>query len=141
DRPAWYLGEGWSVTPETAGIAGEDGRGLSKSPITGWIWREPGPVSLMVGGRNLSLDGPTAKVRVAIDGRAVDDITVLPGFFLRMLSLPAGSLSGPGDYAAITIAAAADSGDPAPTAGRPTVAIEQFDARPAGQVVFGYDEG
>ena len=27
DAPDWYLGEGWALTPETAGVAGEDHRG------------------------------------------------------------------------------------------------------------------
>jgi hypothetical protein len=69
---------------------------------------------------------------VAIDDQTVDQLKSPPGFFLRMLELPAGSLSGPGDYATITIAS-----DPAAS----DVAIEQFDAQQEGQIVFGFAEG
>ena len=35
DRPEWYVGEGWSLTPESAGVATADGRDVSAGPITG----------------------------------------------------------------------------------------------------------
>src|SRR5262249_1242122 len=60
DRPAWFLGEGWAVTPETAGVAREDGRGVSRAPIMGWIRRDLGPTTLMIGGRNLTNPGTSA---------------------------------------------------------------------------------
>jgi hypothetical protein len=129
EPPDWYLGEGWAITPETAGLARETGRGPARGGIQGWIRRWPSPTTLMLGGRHLGTAGE-ARVTVAVDGRAIDASTVRPGFFLRMLTLPDGSLSGEGDYA--TIAVTADSGD---------IAIEQFDAQPAGRIVFGYDEG
>jgi hypothetical protein len=37
ERPEWYLGEGWSLTPEVAGVATADKRGLSAGSIGGWI--------------------------------------------------------------------------------------------------------
>src|SRR5258706_7682230 len=37
ERPEWYVGEGWSLTPESAGVAAADGRGLSRGPIDAWI--------------------------------------------------------------------------------------------------------
>ena len=130
ERPDWYLGEGWAITPETAGVANEDGRGPGREPIRGWVLRRPGPVNLMIGGRNLAGGGPAASVRVALDGRTIDESTVPPGFFLRMLTLPAASLAGDGDYATITAAASL-----------PGVAVEQFDAEPAGRVMFGFGDG
>jgi hypothetical protein len=125
--PQWYLGEGWALTPETAGVAREDARGPGFGPITGWFRRAPGPATLMVGGRNLGLSGQPARVRIAVDGNAVDDVTVAPGFFLRMLTVPAGAADG---YASVAIEA--DNKD---------VAVEQFDAQPPGRVVFGFDQG
>lgn len=130
ESPGWYLGEGWALTPETAGVAKEDRRGPGLSPIHGWVRRGTGPVTLMVGGRNLSNDGPSVHATIAIDGRPIDSPTVPPGFFLELYSLPAGALEGAGDYARIDIAADA-----------PAFAIEQFDARPADRVVFGFGEG
>ena len=131
EPPDWYLGEGWAVTPETAGIAREDHKGPSVEPIRGWIRRWPMAATLMVGGRNLAAGGPgQAHLRVAVDGRLVDEATVAPGFFLEMIDLPAAALSGSGDYAVVTVSADSDQ-----------IAIEQFDAKPVGSVIFGYSEG
>jgi hypothetical protein len=47
-----------------------------------------------------------------------------------MQALPSGALDGPGDYAMLTIAADTD-----------LIAIEQFDAAPASEIVFGFGEG
>ena len=129
-EPGWFLGEGWALTPETAGVAEEDGRGPGRAPIQGWIRRRSEETTLMIGGRNLSLTGPSARVRIAIDGRTIDEQTATPGFFLWMLKLPAGSLEGSGDYATMTV-----------SADQPKVAIEQFDAQSAGCLVFGYGDG
>jgi hypothetical protein len=128
--PAWYLGEGWSLTPETAGVAREDGRGPGFAPIQGWIRRRIGDTTLMIGGRNLAVHGPPARTRLAIDGRTIDEPQLPPGFFLRMLRLPSGALDGSGEYA--TIAVSAD---------QPGVAIEQFNAQTSNRVVFGFGEG
>jgi hypothetical protein len=125
--PQWYLGEGWALTPETAGVAREDARGPGFGPITGWFRRAPGSATLMVGGRNLGLSGQPARVRIAVDGNAVDELTVPPGFFLRMLSVPPAAAAG---YASVTIEA--DNKD---------LSVEQFDAQPSGRVVFGFDQG
>jgi hypothetical protein len=128
DTPDWYLGEGWSLTPETAGIAREDRRGPGLGPISGWIKRWSGPVTLMVGGRNLGVGGTAAGVTIAVDGEVKDELSAPPGFFLRTIPVP--SIAGEGDYATVTIQA--DS---------PDVAIEQFDAQPAGRVMYGFGEG
>jgi hypothetical protein len=60
-----------------------------------------------------------------------------PGFFLRMLSLPAGSLLGSGPYARLQVSASADDGAQGPV----NVGIEQFDVQDQDQPVFGYDAG
>jgi hypothetical protein len=141
EPPDWYLGEGWAITPETAGIAREDGRGPGRGGIRGWIRRWPGQANLMVGGRNLADAGPAARVRIAVDGRTVDEATVAPGFFLRMLTVGPAGLSGAGDYATVTVDAESDttsSGSPGP---RADVAVEQFDAQMTGRVVFGFGDG
>jgi hypothetical protein len=124
--PDWYLGEGWALTPETAGTANEDRRGPGLGGISGWVRRRPGPMTLMIGGRNLS--AVSAALRVALDGQAVDETTVPPGFFLRMarVSAPPGNA----DYMHLSVAS--DAAD---------LAIEQFDAQPAGRVVYGFGEG
>lgn len=128
DRPGWYLGEGWAVTPETAGVAFEDHRGPALAPIVGWIRRRPEAATVMVGGRNMT--SAPATIRVALDGRTIDEPAIGPGFFLRMLHVPAGGLAGAGSYAPVAIAADRDG-----------VAIEQFDAQSFGAVVAGYGDG
>lgn len=130
DPPGWYLGEGWALTPESAGVAQEDGRGPGRGSIQGWIRRHAGASTLMVGGRNLADGGTAATLRVDLDGRPIDQITVPPGFFLRIATLDAGSLTGAGDYAAIAVRSDRDH-----------VAVEQFDSAPAGRVVFGFGDG
>lgn len=127
ESPDWFLGEGWSLTPETAGTAREDQKGPGYGPITGWIRRSSERLTLMVGGRNLAPAGP-AMVRVRVDGAVVLEETLPPGFFLRMLTLP--STAGLGEYAEVTIES--DNRE---------LAIEQFDAQPAGRVVYGFSDG
>lgn len=126
--PDWYLGEGWAMTPETAGVAKEDSRGPGFSPITGWIRRWQQPFTLMVGGRNLGISGKPARLRVAVDGATIDEATISPGFFLRMATVP--QAAGTGDYGLVSIES--DNRD---------LAIEQFDAQPTGRAVFGFAEG
>jgi hypothetical protein len=143
DPPDWYLGEGWAMTPETAGIANEDGRGPGRGGARGWIRRWPGQATLMVGGRNLADAGPSARVRIAVDGRTVDEATLPPGFFLRMLTVAPATLSGAGDgdYATVTVDAEPDSTSHSGPRLRADVAVEQFDAQMAGRVVFGFGDG
>jgi hypothetical protein len=136
DAPGWYLGEGWAVTPETAGVSREDGRDPLRGPIRAWIRRHAGASTLMLGGRNLS--GTPAAVRVTLDDRALHEAAVAPGFFLWMLSLPEGELRGAGDFAPLVVVAAPATGVEAAGA---DVAFEQFDAAPAGEMVFGFGEG
>ena len=130
DSPGWYLGEGWALTPETAGVAAEDHHGPGIMPIEGWIRRRPEALTLMIGGRNLVAEGASLRAAVTIDGRAIDDLVVAPGAFLRFLRLPEGTLDGAGRYARISVAADG-----------PRLAIEQFDAQSSGQLMFGFGEG
>jgi hypothetical protein len=95
----------------------------------------------MVGGRNLADAGPGARVRIAVDGRTVDEATVTPGFFLRMLTLAPSSLSGPGDYATVTVDAEPDTASSGNPRLRADLAVEQFDAQMTGRVVFGFGDG
>jgi len=129
-EPAWYLGEGWALTPETAGVAEEDGRGPGRGGIQGWIRRRAGTSTMVVGGRHLATSGPDAHVRITVDGRTIDERSLAPGFFLRLLPLRPGTLDGPGEYAPVVV-----------TADSPQVAIEQFYVQAADRVVFGFGEG
>jgi hypothetical protein len=128
--PEWYLGEGWALTPETGGVATLDHHEPSVTPIEGWLRRRNDSITLMFGGRNLTKDGSSVRVTMAIDGRSIDERIVSPGFFLRIVSLPHGALDGAGDYSRLSV-----------SADRSGVAIEQFDAQPFPRVVFGFADG
>jgi hypothetical protein len=137
--PGWFAGEGWALTPETAGVAKLDGKGPDRAPITAWVRRRPGATTLMIGGRNLGAAGEAlVRFDARIDDRTIDTIDVrpAPGFFLRFLTLPAGALAGSGRYAQVTIRASA-----AASAAPVHAAIEQFDIQDAGQLVYGFDRG
>jgi hypothetical protein len=128
ERPSWYLGHGWAVTPEAAGVSQEDGQSPDKAPIHGWLRRRPEQVTVMVGGRNLA--AAPGELSISVDDLTLDESQIVPGFFLRMIDLPPGSLTASsGDYAALAVAA------------KGAVTIEQFDAQSQGRLVFGFGAG
>jgi hypothetical protein len=101
--PRWFAEEGWSLTPETAGMARLMGRGPHLGPIVARVRRDPMAQRAIVGGRNLAgPSDPAARITLAIDGRTIDEWEVAPGFFLRTVELPAGALAGEGRFAALT---------------------------------------
>ena len=131
ERPEWYLGEGWALTPESAGVADADRRGPSSAPIEGWLSRDILGGTLMIGGRSLE-PSLRPRMKILVEGRAIDDVVLTPGPFLRFLDLPA-DLMDAGDaraYARVTVEASAGS----------RVAIEQFDAS-AVRPLVGFGDG
>jgi hypothetical protein len=89
----------------------------------------------MIGGRNLTPDRPATLV-VDVNARSAATIRADPGFFLQFVTVPPSGERGQG-YSTVTVKAAAAGADPSPV----DVAIEQFDARPAGELVFGFGPG
>jgi hypothetical protein len=118
------------LTPEAAGVASAANLGPGRAPIPAWIRRFADRGTLMIGGRNFSRTGERARIRIAIDERLAHEFEADPGFFLQMLPLGAGALTGPDDYARMAVSASQEG-----------VAIEQFDVQPAGSLLFGYGEG
>jgi hypothetical protein len=131
DRPEWYVGEGWSLTPEAAGVADADGRGPSLAPIEGRVSRGVSGGLLMIGGRSLD-PAMRPRMTVLVEGRAVADDTLAPGPFLQFVALPPGLMdqTDPRAYAKVTVQASAGS----------RVAVEQFDAS-ATRPIIGYGAG
>jgi hypothetical protein len=140
EPPGWFAGEGWSLTPETGGIARATGSGPDSRPIHAWVRRQPGPMQIVVGGRHLGTPGdPAADFVLSIDGTVVErwSLTVEQRNFLRFIDLPQGLPSGPGAYADLTIGTSAATG----ASPRAAVAVRQFDVQPASQFVYGFGPG
>lgn len=137
-NPGWFLGRGWALTPEVAGITERDGWGPHRRPSIGWIRRRPGETVMVFGGRHLGADGePAGAIRIALDGRDVSSLVVQPGPFLEFLRLPPGTLAGEGRYGELSVTAhAAVAGSAAPR-----IAIEQFNLQAREVVQFGFAEG
>lgn len=138
--PGWFVGEGWSLTPETGGLAAATGAGPSLRPIEAWVRRRPGALHLVIGGRHLGRPGDSpAAFELAIDGEVADRWTAVVGErnFLRFLNLPDGVAEGPGPYARLTVASRAldGAGRRAPTA------VRQFDIQPASRILHAFGEG
>lgn len=135
--PGWFAEEGWSLTPEAAGMSRLMSRGPHLSPISAMVRRRSGAAHLLVGGRNLAGPAdPTARITIAIDGTPFQEFEAAPGFFLHAFDIPPGQLTGDGELAALTIQSAPASGEaPIPTA------IEQFDLQNADEVMWAYGDG
>jgi hypothetical protein len=130
DQPEWYVGEGWALTPEAAGVADADRRGPSLAPIEGWLDRRVLGGTLMIGGRSLDA-AAHPRLAVSVDGRPLWDEVLSPGPFLVGRRLPS-DLADAGNlrtYARVTVQAAG-----------PGVAIEQFDAS-ATRALSGFGAG
>jgi len=135
--PGWFAEDGWSLTPETAGIAGLMGRAPHLGPITAMVRRRPGAARVLVGGRNFGgATDPAARFTIAIDGVTLQQFDASPGFFLKVFDIPAGRLSGNGPLAAVTLQSTAVSGSAVIQ-----TAIEQFDLQDDQATMWGYGEG
>lgn len=129
-RPSWYVGDGWALTPEAAGVSTAAGVGLATGPIRGRVHLDvTDGGAIAIGGRNFD---PANRPRLTIEigQRFRRTLTVAPGAFLDLVRLPPGLPDGR-EYQPLTVTA-----DPPAR-----VAIEQFDAEPAGRVVFGFGDG
>ena len=141
--PGWFAGEGWSLTPETGGLARATAKGLGQRPIDAYVRRRPGPAVMMLGGVHLGPDSdPPVALQVALDDRIVDTwtfaATAAEPSFLRVLRLPDGVPGGPGPYARLRLTATSST----PGGPIPEVAIRQFDLQPAGgRALVGFGAG
>lgn len=139
--PGWFVGDGWSLTPELGGMTRLAGTGPDRRPIEAFVRRRGDAMVAVVGARHLGLpsDEPV-RFTLALDGRRIDQWTLEPTRgpnTLRVVDLPPGALAGTGTYARLVITAAST------VAGRrtPAVAIRQFDIQPVTGLVFAFDEG
>lgn len=135
--PGWFVEEGWSLTPEAAGMSRLMSRGPHVAPIAAMIRRRRDAARMLVGGRNLAgPDDPAAQFTIAIDGTTFQQFVAAPGFFLHVFDIPPGRLAGEGQLATLTVHAVPASGAvPIPAA------VEQFDLQGANDLMWAYDSG
>ncbi|HXG54937.1 MAG TPA: hypothetical protein VNJ03_06110 [Vicinamibacterales bacterium] len=132
DPPGWMLDRGWALTAEVAGITERDGYGPHRKPSVAWVRARNGAATLMIGGRHLGEAGdPDATIALDLRGARLGAWSVKPGFFLRQLDLPAGTLSGSG-YLPLNVTASAAG---------VRVALEQFDLQSGGVPMHALIEG
>jgi len=139
NEPGWFAGEGWHLTPETAGVARADGAGLGKGPIRAWVRPRDGAAVLMIGGRHLgSGSGPEALVSVRVDGQEIGSWNVGPATpsFLRVVPLQAGALAAAARWCVLEVEARAAGGQ-----ATDIIAIDQFDLQAPGTPMLGFGDG
>jgi hypothetical protein len=131
--PGWFAEDGWSLTPETAGIAGLRGHLPHLKPITAMVRRREGSARLLIGGRNLAgPNDPAAHFIILIDGQTAAEWDAPPGFFLEEFEIPAGRLAGSDRWGTLSVQS---------TPGNIPTAIEQFDLQDSQATMWGYGEG
>lgn len=133
-RPGWFLGRGWALSPEIGGLTARDRAGAPAA--VAWVRRRDTASTLMLGGRHLGGESdPPVVVRVRIDGRQVDEWPIRPGPFVFMRPLLVEELEGTSTYAQLEIDAAWAGSGPAP------LSLEQFDFQSIDGTIVAYDEG
>jgi len=127
DRPDWFVGDGWSLSPEAAGVS-QEMAGRIDVPREAWIHRGVAGGALVLGGRNFDrrevpLSGVVGSLRL--------DQTLPIGPFLKVVRLPAAISDGGSEYVRLAVGVGTTLG---------AVALEQFDAS-ATRGVIGFGSG
>jgi hypothetical protein len=125
--PGWMLDRGWSVTAEVGGITARDRTGPARVPAIAWLKPRAESLTIALGGRHIGAGAATAALR--LNGASVETFPVPPGFFTRVVTLPAGALGGGGAYQPFEVTSVGE------------LSLEQFDAQPPGVPMFAYDSG
>ena len=127
--PAWMLDRGWAVTAEVGGQTARDGLGPHIASSIAWVRRQTADVTVVLGGRNLG--SRPQRIDQTLNGAPFASFDTTPGFFMRVMSVPASALTGVAGYVPFAVRAV----------GSQPIALEQFDAQPPGIPMFGYDAG
>jgi hypothetical protein len=128
--PEWYVGDGWSLTPEAAGVADADRTGLAAGALHAWAKTNAvNSGTLVLGGRNFD---PTVRptLTATVGGRPVVVESLPPGSFLRVLRLPGDISPDASRYVPVEL-----TSDPPARIG-----IEQFDVSTT-RAVVGFGTG
>jgi len=135
--PGWMLDRGWALTAEVAGVTARAGLGPHAKPSVAWLRARPEEAALAIGGRHLGgSDSPPMQLLLTLGGATLESFDVKPGFFLRRIALPQGSLAGSG-YLPLEVSARPSGGSTAST----PVALEQFDLQSPGTPMLAVEDG
>ena len=135
-RPGWFLGPGWALTPEIGGLTARDQQATGVSTAVAWVRRRDLASTMLIGGRHLGEGSdPPVVVRVRVDGTQVDEWPINPGAFVFMRPILPEEIAGEGTYARLEIETSWAG------SGLPPLALEQFDLQPIDGATVAYDEG
>jgi hypothetical protein len=140
EPPGWFAGEGWSLTPETGGVARASGLGPDRRPVEAYVRRRSGPMHMMIGGGRIGASESAVTLDLMLDGVRRESWTVEPragARFLRFIDLPQGVPDGEGNYALLTVGARPSADGQS----APPMAIRQFDIQNAADLIHGFGEG
>jgi len=132
--------DGWGLTPELAGISAAAGQGPTIGAATALVRHQPGASTLVIGGRYLAPSaGATAPALAVTIGESVlPTVSVAPGPFVHVWSIPAGTTTGSSGYAQLKVRAVSGSNDASATE---RIFLEQFDQQPVGIPVIALEAG
>ncbi len=125
--PNWMLDRGWSITAEVNGVTARDKAGPQLAPAIAWLKRQPQETTIVLGGRHIGAGA--SPVTLTLNGATIETFSAPHGFFVRVLTLPAGALNGGAPYVPLGVTSIGN------------VLLEQFDAQPPGVPMFAYDTG
>jgi hypothetical protein len=125
--PSWMLDKGWAVTAEAGGVTAQQKLGPQVAPSVAWLRRHSEETTVVIGGRHLGAGVSPVTVRLA--GSPVETFQVPNGYFVHLLTLPAGAVDGGPPYVALDVSSVGQ------------VSLEQFDAQPPGVPMFAYGPG
>ncbi|HUF25058.1 MAG TPA: hypothetical protein VMN81_13085 [Vicinamibacterales bacterium] len=136
DRPGWFLGRGWALSPDVGGLTARDRDGAGQAPALAWIRRRDTAATMLLGGRHLGgASDPPLVVRVRVDGTQVDEWPIRPGPFVFMRPLLPEEITGDGTYARLELDVTWTGSGPAP------IALDQFDVQSIDGATVAYAEG
>ena len=130
--PGWMLDRGWALSAEIGGVAARDLAGPHLQPSVAWVRGRREAALMMLGGRNLDGSAST-QLSLSNGNQVIDSWTIAPGFFFRLIPLPAGAIDGQG-YVAVAMRASSEGN-------RVRVSLEQFDLQADGVAMMGFAEG
>jgi hypothetical protein len=135
--PRWMLDRGWALSAEVAGVTARDRLGPHRQPSVAWVKGCAGALLLMVGGRHLGDAGdPSSRITVRASGVPLASFDVQPGFFFRIVQVPAGTFASSDGYLPLEVSSAAAGANR-----EIPVSLEQFDLQGAGVPMIGVAEG